>query len=589
MIPFIVILPLIASFICCIALRPHGKYPKYIALAASIITLLLALAVLFSPSAEQNINWFTAGPILFTLNTATYTLNKLLLILVALMAPIIVYYSFGIINTNSEQGRYYSLLSLFTAAMLLFSISNGLITLLISWSLLGITSYLMIGFWYKRPNASAAARKAITTMIIGDMAMVGGIAVLWAGYHAFSFTTILAAAPSPLLVPALLLMLVAVFTKSAQFPFTGWLPDAMEGPTPVSAFIHSSTMVKAGVFLVALLLPLFSKAGLGPTIVVVGCITALIGATNALRETHIKRILAYSTLEDIGIMFIALGFLGIPAAMLLFFVQTFYKALLFLSAGSIITANNGEEDITKVYGLKNRKLLLAVAIIAALSLVGVFPLGGFFGKAAVATAASGNLPVYLLLALVELISTVYMARWIYLVSRDPPRALRADMLVSYRILPKSLVVACAAVFVLLIASSLYPFYLTGFMHWTINITVMEAAVTTAMVIVGATIAFLFYFRPKQRPRLFGGRLDFLLNSERAINDLSLSFASAFGSAASAAYSFEVHFNRAVGLLDSAALWLGRKIGLSENGQIGTYLLVAVIGFVIISFLVMVSL
>jgi NADH-quinone oxidoreductase subunit L len=586
MFPLIVLLPFIVSFICCIALKSHGKYPKYIALGAGLITLVLAIVLLLSPQSSQTINWFSAGSVLFTLDTAIFNMNKLLLMLVTVMAPIITYYSFGIINTDSEQGRYYAILSLFTVAMLLFSISNGFITVLIAWGLMGITSYLMIGFWYKRRNSPSSARKAITTMVIGDVAMIGGVAIIWAGYSTFSFTAILAAPPSLYLTSALSLILIAVFTKSAQFPFNGWLPDAMEGPTPVSAFIHSSTMVKAGVFLVAVLLPLFARAGLTTVLIVIGCVTALIGATNALRETHIKRVLAYSTMEDIGIMFIALGFLSIPAAIILFFVQTFYKALLFLSAGTVIAANNGEENITKSYGLKSNKILLTITIIAALSLIGLFPLSGFFGKAAVATAASGNIIVYIILNLVELISAVYMIRWVYYISRQPTKERRAELSISYKILPKCLIAAGVVVLALLIASSAYPLYLTGFMGWNVNIILIEALTATGMIAIGALLAYLFYYHTSRKP-LLGGKPDFLLDSEFAIDWFYLSTVYVFSAIASAANSLEIYFNKVEGLFNRLGLWAGRKIGLTENGQIGTYLFAAILGFILISLLVMV--
>jgi NADH-quinone oxidoreductase subunit L len=578
-------LPFAISFAACIAARKDGKYPKYIALAAALATLAIAVGVLLSPAAEYNVVWFSAGSVQFTINLASYAMNKLLLVLVAVMAPIIIIYSFGMVNTYSEQGRYYSLLSLFTAAMVLFSITNGMITLLISWALLGITSYLLIGFWYSKPGPAPAARKAITIITIGDLSMLGGVIMVWMGYHTFSFTQILPSGSSPYLAPAMLLLLIGAFTKCAQFPFNGWLPDAMEGPTPISAFLHSSTMVKAGVFLVAVLLPLIIKANLAALLVIVGGITALIGAVNAISETHIKKVLAYSTLEDIGLMFIALGFLGVPAAMLLFFVQTFYKSLLFLSAGSAMKANPGEESIKNIYGLRNNSLLFWSTAAASLSLIGIFPLSGFFGKAAVVSAASGSILGFVLLAVLQLLSSVYMLRWLYFLSRTPPKEARAKSAVDYRILPNSMIAAGIAVLVLLLAASFYPVYLSGFMGWKINIGLAASVIFAVIIAAGAGIVYAVYVHGRAQMRM-PNWVPSISHPNAAVDKAYDLLSYAAMALAGLAAVGEIYISKLEGCIYGATAWLGRKIGFSENGQVGTYLFAVILGFAIISALLL---
>ncbi len=495
MLALLVILPLVIAAFLAIAMKGHPKVIKYVALIASLLSLIIVvLLYMYSSNQIQSINWFSFSGYPFQIMTSTMALNMLLLSLVAIITPLVITYSIGFMDLPSEQPRYYFELCMFAAAMMLFSISANFITMFVGWELLGVTSYLLIGFWYRRDGTAAAARKAITIILIGDMLMLFGILLIWNTYHTFSFSTILqqSALQSSSMKLALTLIIFAAFTKSAQFPFHEWLPDAMKGPTPVSAFLHSSTMVKAGVFLIAVLLPLFIAYHLLPLLLVFGIITAVIGVTNALAETQIKRVLAYSTLEDLGLMFVALGTGSLIAAIALLLVQTFYKALLFMYAGSIIKANNNEEEIGKVYNSPSYNQIFIPALIGVASLAGLFPLSGFFGKAAV-VASTNNILVYGILLAIGLFSTVYIFRWLLIPLRKKPYGTEAEASANYKTLPKSMTIPIQILAALVIAASFmfYPGYHIGTIQ--LSTQIKEIATSIIIFVAGTVIAyFLFY-------------------------------------------------------------------------------------------------
>ncbi|MBI2855736.1 MAG: NADH-quinone oxidoreductase subunit L, partial [Chloroflexi bacterium] len=288
----------------------------------------------------------------------------------------------------------------------------------------GVCSYLLIGFWYERRAAAEAAKKAFITTRIGDVGLLIGVLLLFKATDTFDISTIIHVAQnggisSGTLTAAVLLIFLGAMGKSAQFPLHVWLPDAMEGPTPVSALIHAATMVVAGVFLVARLFSLFLLAPTAMLIVaVIGLITALIAASMALVMTDMKRVLAYSTVSHLGFMMLALGAGGFTAAMFHLLAHAFAKALLFLGAGSVDHGTGGKRDIRELGGLWRRMPVTAATFtIGALALGGIPPLSGFFSKDEVMVAVlDGRNPVFFLLAMVAaLMSALYMARILFLV------------------------------------------------------------------------------------------------------------------------------------------------------------------------------
>ncbi len=597
MIDIAVVIPLVVAAFAGLFMRDNEHKAKYVALGGSVASLAIALAMLFNvlPGPPvQTFQWFTIANIAFNITTSTLPLNMLLLMIVAVMTPLVFIYSIGFMEIPSEQPRFYFEMCIFAAAMMLFAISYSFITMFIAWEMLGITSYLLIGFWYRKDNAPTAARKAITTILIGDILMLMGILLIGVVYHSFDFQVVLATPVQTASVVALLLILLGAFTKSAQFPFHEWLSDAMEGPTPVSAFLHSSTMVKAGVFLIALLLPLYESAGLLPLILAIGLISAIIGASNAITERHIKKILAYSTIEDLGLMFVALGLNALPAAMLLFFVQTFYKALLFFGAGSLMKANAEEEDIYKLCCSTKNKLVFYTTAIAAVSIAGIFPLSGFFGKGAVESAAMGNIAVYAMLLVVEFATSIYIFRWLFI----PMRKSYDDSIItklSYGAIPKSMTAPAVVLAGAVISASLlyqsvisYITPLGAAAQGSAPISLADAIIANVLALAGLCTAYYIYrlghrrFIANPNKNLFAA-----MYNSTIVNAAYLRIVRSVGAVAAALSALDFAFDASIYALGTAFTKAGYLARRMVNGQVNSYALAFVVGFAALLFVVFV--
>ena len=301
--------------------------------------------------------------------------------LVTFVAFLVQVYSLGYMKGEPRFGWYFATHALFAAAMLALVLADNLLFLYIAWELVGLGSYLLIGFWYERRSAAEAAKKAFITTRIGDVGLLIGIILLFKATGTFEISTIFHVAEQGgvsqgTLNAAAFLIFLGAMGKSAQFPFHVWLPDAMEGPTPVSALIHAATMVAAGVYLVARMLPLFELAPVVLLIVAgVGLFTFIFGGTLALVMTDLKRVLAYSTISHLGLMMLSLGAFGLAAALFHLVVHGVSKALLFLGAGSVMHSLNEETDIRKMGGLRRRMPITAITfLVGAASLAGIAPL-----------------------------------------------------------------------------------------------------------------------------------------------------------------------------------------------------------------------
>ena len=372
--------------------------------------------------------WFNAGlPGLDGSVTLTWgffvdPLTIAMLGLVTFVALMVQVYSLGYMRGDPRINWYFAVHALFAASMLTIILADSFLLLYVAWELVGVCSYMLIGFWHERPAAREAAKKAFIVTRIGDVGLLIGILLLWRETGTFSMTDAFNAVQSGTMsettttIAALLLFLGAM-GKSAQIPFHTWLPDAMEGPTPVSALIHAATMVVAGVFLVARAYPLFEAYSATPLLVVaiVGLVTALTTATIALVATDIKRILAYSTISHLGLMMLSLGAFGYTAAIFHLLAHGFAKALLFLGAGSVIHATE-KQEIAQLGGLRRVMPLTAITFaIAAASLAGIPILAGFWSKDEILQAVSaGRNPAFIILALLTaLLSALYMARALF--------------------------------------------------------------------------------------------------------------------------------------------------------------------------------
>jgi NADH-quinone oxidoreductase subunit L len=370
-----------------------------------------------------SINWLTVGDTKITWGVVIDRLSVTMLGLVTFVALLVQVYSVGYMKGDPRFGWYFAAHSLFAAAMLALVLADNLLFLYISWELVGLGSYLLIGFWYEKRSAAEAAKKAFVTTRIGDVALLVGIILLFKETGTFEISTIFHVVDEGLKAGtisqstvniAAVLIFVGAMGKSAQFPFHVWLPDAMEGPTPVSALIHAATMVVAGVYLVARMLPLFELA---PDVLVlvagVGLFTFVFAGTLALVMTDIKRVLAYSTISHLGLMMLALGAFGMAGAIFHLVAHGVSKALLFLGAGSVMHSLDDETDIWKMGGLWRRMPVTAITFaIGAASLAGIAPLSGFFSKDEVLLAVLDNRnPAFLVLALAAVVlSALYMAR-----------------------------------------------------------------------------------------------------------------------------------------------------------------------------------
>jgi NADH-quinone oxidoreductase subunit L len=330
------------------------------------------------------------------------TLTVVMLVVVTTISAFVHLYSIGYMAEDPHRPRFFSYLSLFTFAMLMLVTADNLVQLFFGWEGVGLMSYLLIGFWYHKPEANAAAIKAFVVNRVGDFGFALGIFALFMMVGAVDFETVFAQAPSLVgksihflwfdadaLTLICLLLFVGAMGKSAQFLLHTWLPDAMEGPTPVSALIHAATMVTAGVFMVARLSPLFDLApNAAAFVTLVGATTAFFAATVGLVQNDIKRIVAYSTCSQLGYMFVAMGVGAYSVGMFHLFTHAFFKALLFLGSGSVITAMHHEQDIRKMGGLRDQLPVTYVTmVIGTLALTG-FPLtAGYFSKDAIIEAA----------------------------------------------------------------------------------------------------------------------------------------------------------------------------------------------------------
>ncbi len=347
-------------------------------------------------------SWIASGDLKVDWALRVDALTAVMLVVVNTVSAFVHLYSVGYMHEDPYRPRFFAYLSLFTFAMLMLVTSDNLVQLFFGWEGVGLASYLLIGFWYQKPEACAAAIKAFVVNRIGDFGFALGIFALFYLVGALDFETIFAQAPNltgktipffgwhpNALTLTCLLLFMGAMGKSAQFLLHTWLPDAMEGPTPVSALIHAATMVTAGVFMVARLSPLFELAPDAQTFVIfIGATTALFAATIGLVQNDIKRIIAYSTCSQLGYMFVAMGVGAYSVGMFHLFTHAFFKALLFLGAGSVLHAMHHEQDIRRMGGLRDRiPFTYTVMIVGTLALTG-FPLtAGYYSKDAIIEAA----------------------------------------------------------------------------------------------------------------------------------------------------------------------------------------------------------
>ncbi len=374
--------------------------------------------------------WARIGnSLLIEFSTYVDGITVLMIIVVSVVTLMVMLYSVGYMDGEPRYGWYFAMLSGFSAAMLMLVTSGNLLLLYLSWEAVGLASYLLIGFYWERQTAAEAAKKAFITTRIGDVGLLIGIILLWRGAGSFDIQQIIEVArgggfDNLYLTVAMLFLFAGAVGKSAQFPLHVWLPDAMEGPTPVSALIHAATMVVAGVYLVARMMPVFDEVLIARDVVLyIGLTTAAMGATMGLVSSDIKRVLAYSTISQLGFMFVALGFGSVTAAMFHLFTHAFFKSLLFLGSGSVIHAS-GAQVVEELGGLW-RKLPATTLffIVGSLALAGIVPLAGFWSKDEILAGLRDHeaMPLFVVLAATSALTAVYSTRLVLLTFFGEPR------------------------------------------------------------------------------------------------------------------------------------------------------------------------
>ncbi len=517
------VLPLAASlFILGLSGKRRGL-ASGIAITGQVLALLLSLAA-FRPTlaapgyrAFANFTWFTFGTQTLRLGCVLDPLTAVMLVMITFVSLWIFVFSVGYMAADKNFTRFFACLSFFSAAMLGVVIANSLLLLFICWELVGLASYLLIGFWIEKPSAAAAAKKAFITTRIGDLGFFLGMLWLYGksgtllfydgGNGALESAALVSLGASATFIA--LLIFCGAAGKSGQFPLHVWLPDAMEGPTPVSALIHAATMVAAGVFLVARVYPIFSSGAVqGVTtslsvVVWIGVITALISALIGLAQWDIKRILAYSTVSQLGLMMVSLGVGGVAAGIMHLLAHGFFKALLFLGSGSVIHGCHEEQDIRKMGGLRGlMPVTFATYAIGMMALSGV-PLffAGAWTKEEILHATSlwpsSRVPHFLMLVGVVL-TALYMTRQMIYVFFGSRRQAAAHAHESPSVMTLPLVVLATCVIGLsVLLTPAWPWlqsYLLG--ERTVGESLLQPGlfVALALVALGIGLGVLIYRR-----------------------------------------------------------------------------------------------
>ncbi|GAA2816841.1 NADH dehydrogenase subunit L [Aminobacter aminovorans] len=576
---FIVFLPLIGFLIAGLLGRSIGaKASEYITSGLLVVSAVLSWVAFFTV-ALGDVETFTV-PVLRFLDVGGIqadwalridTLTTVMLVVVNTVSALVHIYSIGYMHHDPHRPRFFGYLSLFTFAMLMLVTSDNLVQMFFGWEGVGLASYLLIGFWYKKPSANAAAIKAFVVNRVGDFGFLLGIFGLFVLFGSVEFSTIFAGAASYLpaegaaehgdtvltflgyaldkhnaLTVVCLLLFMGAMGKSAQVPLHTWLPDAMEGPTPVSALIHAATMVTAGVFMLARLSPVFELSHTALTVVTfIGAITAFFAATVGLVQNDIKRVIAYSTCSQLGYMFVALGMGFYSAAIFHLFTHAFFKALLFLGSGSVIHAVSDEQDMRKMGGL--RKLIPTtywMMVIGTLALTGVgipatiIGTAGFFSKDAIIEGAFvGHNAVagfaFAMLVIAACFTSFYSWRLIFMTFHGKPRA-TADVMHHVHESPPVMLVplfilAAGALFAGVIfhdqfigeayaefwKGALFTLDTNHILHDFHSVPMWVKLAPFAAMIGGFAMAYLFYIRSPEMPKVLAerhrGLYAFLLN------------------------------------------------------------------------------
>jgi NADH-quinone oxidoreductase subunit L len=435
----ILFLPLAVAAVLLIGRRfIPATVSSLVSTGSAAVTLLLSIALLFNGETESKevtlFTWADFGSLKLDIGITLDRLSKGMLFVVTIVGTLVHVFSLGYMKDDGGKSRYFAGLSLFMFSMTGIVLADNFAMMFIFWELVGLSSYILIGHWYTKDSAAEAAKKAFLTNRIGDFGFMIGILILFGTTNAIAFSAVEAgvaggAISGGLLTAATLCIFCGAIGKSAQFPLHVWLPDAMEGPTPVSALIHAATMVAAGVYMLVRVSFLLVEGSMAPTVIAwTGGLTALMAALMATQQDDIKRILAYSTLSQLGYMVMAVGLLAGDAGMYHLYTHAFFKALLFLGSGAVIYACHHEQNIWKMGGLKEKMPATFWSFaIGTAALIAVPCMSGFFSKEKILEAAAEeNMGLLIVAAFVALLTAFYMTRLFVVTFFGKPRSDHSD-------------------------------------------------------------------------------------------------------------------------------------------------------------------
>jgi NADH-quinone oxidoreductase subunit L len=593
-------------------------------LLSFIMAVLLFSQLLSLPEAERSINvtlynWIAAGNFSASISFLIDPLSSLFLLIITGVGFLIHVYSIGYMHGDSGYNRFFSYLNLFVFFMLLLVMGSNYLLMFVGWEGVGLCSYLLIGFWFKNQNYNDAANKAFIMNRIGDLGMLIGIVLVIVNFGSIAYADVFAKAVDPdagisteTFTLITMLLFIGAMGKSAQIPLYTWLPDAMAGPTPVSALIHAATMVTAGIYMIARNNILYS---LSPAtlhlVTIVGLATAIFAATIAIKQNDIKKVLAYSTVSQLGLMFLALGLGAFTSGIFHMATHAFFKALLFLGAGSVIHALHNEQDIRNMGGLK--KYLPATYftfLVGVLAISGIPPFAGFFSKDEIlATAYEHDKIVWALAVAASLLTAFYMFRLFFLTFFGKERASHEKMAHIHES-PKSITIPLTVLAVLSLVGGFMgvPEALGG-SHWLKNYLAPVFAASQAVtaghheplsheteymlmgVIVAATVVLIIvaYFRYVKNNHVpvaddqMGGVQRTLANKYYIdeLYDAIIVKPLYWISGIFEAVIERLGIDKLVNTLGNSVVWSSRTARLLQNGSIGYYIFIMVIGIVLI--------
>lgn len=608
----IVLLPFAAFALIGLFLHRWPRLSAYLSILA--IGLSFGLSVLVAAHVflggmqetfEVSMRWLAMPGLNVDMGLLIDGLTAVMLIVVTSVALLVQIYSWGYMHGDPGFSSYYAYQSVFAGAMLGLVLANNFGQLFVFWELVGLASYLLIGFWFGRHSAKNAAVKAFITNRVGDFGLLLGILFLQIIFGTLNFSGLAAEVAgytnTAILIVVSILLLAGPIGKSAQFPLHVWLPDAMEGPTPVSALIHAATMVAAGVYLIARAFFIFSATPeVMMLIAVIGGFTALFAATIALVQNDIKRILAYSTLSQLGYMVMAMGIGAMTAGMFHLMTHAFFKSLLFLAAGSVIHAIAGEQDIWKMGRLKDKMPITTwTFVIGALALAGIPPLSGFWSKDEILLGAfaGGYTGLYLLGTLVAFMTAFYMFRLIFVVffgsGKGVEKAHESPPVMTIPLI----ILAVMAVIAGFVGSPLMDYAFARFVNYPgavhYEASTMVIAISSLVAIAGIGLAWAIYQKEwinhlQMRERFSG--IYTLLYNKYYIDELYhwLGQRFVYGTA-KALFWFDIYVvNGLVNGLAALTGGAGKVLRYTETGQVQTYAAYMLAGVIVIVGLVVLA-